>query len=258
MGKCLRVLYANGGIVREQESELIQNSINIFINLFWKYGLGSNVSKSQTQPHPPLYGALQDMAPQFLSRRGSENSSKPGRLMQIVDIVQYMWSTGEISRELGWTILVLIPKLNTDTRGIGLLETLWKVVEAIINTRLRSSIQFHNVLHRFRAGRGKGTATMELKITQDITSVYQDPLFLAFLELRKSYDMVNHSCLIRTLEGYSAGRHMCELLATFWAHQEVVTRQNGYHFPNFKAAWVKTQGGIISTTLFNVVKDNVV
>ena len=84
--------------------------------------------------------------------------------MQIVDIVQYMWSTGEISRELGWTILVLIPKLNTDNRGIGLLETLWKVVEAIINTRLQTSIQFHNILHGLHAGRVMGMATMEIKI----------------------------------------------------------------------------------------------
>ena len=51
-------------------------------------------------------------------------------------IVQYMWSTKEIPRELGWTILVLISNVNTDTLRIGLLETLWKVVESIVDTRL--------------------------------------------------------------------------------------------------------------------------
>ena len=35
---------------------------------------------------------------------------QPGRWMQIMDIVQYMWSTGDIPQELGWTTLVLIPK----------------------------------------------------------------------------------------------------------------------------------------------------
>ena len=37
----------------------------------------------------------------------------------------------EILIELGWKILVLLPKGNTDTQVIGLLETLWTVVEAI-------------------------------------------------------------------------------------------------------------------------------
>ena len=54
------------------------------------------------------------------------------------------------------------------------------------------------------------------------------------------------------------GPQMDELLATFWVHQEVVTRQNGYHGPNFKSAQGMTQGGLISLTLFNVVVYNVV
>ena len=47
---------------------------------------------------------------------------------------------GEIPQELGWTILVLIPKGNTDTWGIDLLETMCKFFESIINTLLRVSI----------------------------------------------------------------------------------------------------------------------
>ena len=117
------------------------------------------------------------------------------------------------------TILVLIPKGNTCTRSIGLLETLWKVVDAIIDTRLRSSIHFYYVLHRFRAGRGVETATMELKLFQELSRIKQDPFFLVFINLRKSYNTLDRGRLIRNLEGYGAVPHMCDLLATFWAHQ---------------------------------------
>ena len=48
--------------------------------------------------------------------------------MCLVDIVQHMWQTSEITQELEWTVLVLIPKDTTDTWGVGLLETLCKVV----------------------------------------------------------------------------------------------------------------------------------
>ena len=59
-----------------------------------------------------------------------------------------------------WMVLVLIPKGATNTRGIGLLETLWKVVEALIDTRLCASLQIHDVLHRFSSGIWMRTAKM--------------------------------------------------------------------------------------------------
>ena len=72
---------------------------------------------------------------------------------------------------MGWTVLVIITKGNTNTRGIGLLETLWKVVEALIETCLRVSLQMNNFLHGFRAGRGTRTAIMELKLAQELASI---------------------------------------------------------------------------------------
>ena len=67
---------------------------------------------------------------------------------------------------MGLNILVFIPKGNTDTRGIGLLEMLRMVVESIINACLRSSIQCYDVLHGFHTGRGTGKMNMEIKIAQ--------------------------------------------------------------------------------------------
>ena len=152
---------------------------------------------------------------------------------------------GYTARILGWTILVLISKGNIDTQGIGLLETLWNVMDAIIDTCLRSRIQFHDVIHGFRAGRGTGTSTMELKLSQYFSRVDQYSFFLVFLKLRKSYNTVDRGRFIRTLEGYGAGPQMFKIPVTFWDHQEVITSQTGYHGPNFIATRNKTQGGLI-------------
>ena len=51
-----------------------------------------------------------------------------------------MWKHGDIQRDLEWTLLVLIPKRKTDTQIIDLLELLRKVVEAIIEIRLRVNV----------------------------------------------------------------------------------------------------------------------
>ena len=149
--------------------------------------------------------------------------------MCLVDIVQHMWRTGEIPKDLGWTVLVCIPKEGTDTRSIVLLDTLWKVVEALIDTCIRASLQFHDFLHRLRARRGTGTAKMDLNLAQELARVDHGPLFLVFLDLRKAYKNVGRERLIQTLEGYSAEPSLCGLLETFWSHQKVVPRQNGYH-----------------------------
>ena len=112
-----------------------------------------------------------------------------------------MWQNGEILTELGWMILVLTPKGNTNTRGINLLKTLWKLVEATIDTRMRASIRFHKFFHGLCTGRGTGKAILELKLAQELASVDQDPLFLVFLDLLKAYDTVDWVRLLTTLEG---------------------------------------------------------
>ena len=77
-----------------------------------------------------------------------------------------------IPTELGWNVLVLITKANADTWGIGLLEVVWKVVEAVIETWIKSLVQFHNEMHGFCAGREAGTAITELKPAQELEIVY--------------------------------------------------------------------------------------
>ena len=98
-----------------------------------------DASTPTSQAATPTSAQITYVAPQGLFGRGRKKT-KPGRWMQLVEISPYMWSTREIPQELVWNILVLIPKSNTGTQGIAILEMLWKVMETIINIRLRASI----------------------------------------------------------------------------------------------------------------------
>ena len=154
--------------------------------------------------------------------------------------------------------MILIPKGKADTQGIELLEVLWKVVGSIIDTCIKKAVTFHDFLNGFRAGGRTRTAIMELKLAQELESVYQDLLFLVFLDLRKAYDNLYCGRLLKTLEGYWVGPKMRVVLADLWARQEVFTRQNGYHGPQFRATRRTTQGGLKFLTLFIVVVYNAV
>jgi hypothetical protein len=77
---------------------------------------------------------------------------------KLVKIIQHMWYTGEIPTKLTWTILVLIPKGDGNSRGIGLMETLQKLSDIIMDTstRIKAAVSFHSILHG--AHRGTGTS----------------------------------------------------------------------------------------------------
>ena len=92
--------------------------------------------------------------------------------------------------------MFLIPKGNKDTQGIGILEVVWKVAEVVIDTCIKTAVQFHDVLHGFCRGRGKGTTIMELKITQELASVDQDPLYLVLIDLSKKYNNLDRGKLL--------------------------------------------------------------
>ena len=88
---------------------------------------------------------------------------------------------------MGFTIMELITKANTDIRGISLLEVIWKVVEAVIDTLIKTVVQFRDVFHGVLAGREAGTAIMELKPAQELETVDQYPLLSVLIFLIKSY-----------------------------------------------------------------------
>ena len=85
----------------------------------------------------------------------------------------------------------MLPKINVDARGIGLIKVMWKVVETFIDTWVNTDIQFHDVLHGFRTRRVTGTSTMELKMAQELASIDQDPFLLVFLYISRANDTLD-------------------------------------------------------------------
>ena len=78
-----------------------------------------------------LKGRIHESYP---DRETTPPSPNPSQWEKLLTLVQHMWEHRTISTELSWNILVLIPGGNADTQVVGLLEVLWKVVEAVIDT----------------------------------------------------------------------------------------------------------------------------
>ena len=101
-----------------------------------------------------------------------------------VERVQIVWAEGEIPQQMGWMMVVLLPKGGGDFRGIGLLKPFWKVIEVLMDQRLKA-IDFHDCLHRSLKGRGMGTVGLEAKLAQQLAYIEQDALYSTFIDLKR-------------------------------------------------------------------------
>jgi len=129
-------------------------------------------------------------------------------------LLQHVWNTGEIPRQMLLSVVVLIPKGGNDYRGIGLLEVAWKVLEGVLDGRLKE-VKLHDALHGFRQKRGCGTGIIEAKLVQQLAYIEQCPLYGLFLDLRKAYDAMDRGGCLRVLEDYGVGPKARRLISTF-------------------------------------------
>jgi exonuclease III len=173
-------------------------------------------------------------------------------------LLTHMFETGEVPEEVRWSLLILLPKGDGGVRGIGLLELVWKHVEAIIDTRVKKAVRFHDSLHGFTLNRGTGTAMIEAKLQQELANIRQQPLFQVFLDLKKAYDSLDRDRALNTLRNYGMGPRLLRLIRHYWEGQQIVARQSGFYGPAFTATRGGTQGGIFTPSMFNICIDNVV
>jgi hypothetical protein len=190
-------------------------------------------------------------------REGATDDDKKG-WEQVCTVIQHIFNTGEIPEEMTWSILVLIPKTSGGTRGIGLLEIMWKVISSIINNRLQESIPFHDSLHGFRRSRGTGTASLNAKLQTQLAHIQGVPLYQIFLDLSKAYDTLDRLQTLHILKRYGVGERILRILTNFWNSLQVVARQQGYYGEPFRSERGTTQGDIASPTIFNIAVDAVI
>jgi hypothetical protein len=192
-------------------------------------------------------------------RAGTEGLQGAGDTWRLfVRLVQHIWDTGEIPQKMLLTIIVLIPKGNSgDFRGIGLLEVVWKVIERVIDARMKC-VLLHDALHGFRPGRSCGTGIMEVKLAQQLAGLEQCPFYGIFLDLRKAYDAMDRGRCLKILRDVGVGEKTLRLLSRFWRESVMVCRAAGFYGTLFKARRGVTQGGSLSPTIFNLMVDAIV
>ena len=136
---------------------------------------------------------------------------RPEKWNRLVELIQHMFRTGEVPTKCAWSFLAVIPKPDGGQRGVGLVEAVWKVCEAIIDTRVKKVIRFHDILHGFCQTRGTSTAIMEVKLQQEVAAMLRTILFQVYLDLTKAYDTLDRDRTLKTMKEYGVGSRLSAL-----------------------------------------------
>ncbi len=103
-----------------------------------------------------------------------------------------------------------------------------------------------------------GTATIEVKLAQQLADCEQEAWYQIFLDLRKAYDAMDRGRCLEILVGYGVGPRLIRLLDHFWNEANLACCAGGYYRSVFSAGRGVTQGGPFSPCIFNMVVDAVV
>jgi hypothetical protein len=174
-----------------------------------------------------------------------------------VKLLQAVWTTGTVPTQMSWMIIILLPKGRGDYFGIGLLDPIWKVIKKFMVLWL-SAIKLHDCLHGGFPRQGIRTAIMEVKLQQQLAWAEQEPLYQVYLDLQKAYDALDRGRCLRILAGYGVGPNLLRLQKRFWDDTKMVCCTGGNYGEPFGAYQGITQGGPLSSLMFNVCVDCVV
>ncbi len=186
---------------------------------------------------------------------GVEGAGDRWRLF--VALMQATWESGTVSTQMSWMVIVLLPKGGGDYRGIGLLDPMWKVVEKIMVAQM-SCLELHDCHHGGLPRRGTGMAIMEVKLNQQLAWVNQAPLYQIYLDLKKAYNTLDQTGCLEILAGYGAGPNLLRLQKHFWDGARMVCHAGGSYGEPFSAGRGITQGGALSSLMFNICVNAVV
>lgn len=164
----------------------------------------------------------------------------------------------QLPQKMARASVVRIPKPDSaEMRGIGIVESPWKVISAIINNRIMERTKFHDTIHGFRPGRGTGSAILEVKLAMSLAALERKTLFIVYLDLKKAYDSISRERLLTLLRSHGVGGRLIALLRNYWLANQVAVKQQGCYGPAFSTGRGVTQGDILSPGIFNLVMDTV-
>ena len=231
----LRRLRGENGIDKLISEEDVKNTIKQF----------KNNTPGETQINKIIMKNLPDIA-----------------ISTIKDLFNHSLSMGYFPDKFKTAIIKLLPKPNTDQanpinyRPISLLEVPGKILEKIINKRLRFVIERNNILpdtqHGFRSNRGTDTALTTIHETIAHHTAQKKQCYVVLRDVSKAFDKVWHNGLKFKISNLHLPNTITKFLNNFITNRTAKIKINTHTGQPFNLEAGVPQGSALSPTLYTI------
>ena len=139
-------------------------------------------------------------------------------------------------------------------RGITVTPILSKVLETVLRERIKPNIAKHQ--NNLQRGFTEGSSPMNCSlILEESIRKNRDknlPIYVAFLDAKSTFDVVNHSSLLRKLFHMGIEGQVWNLIDSLHTNAETMVKLGGQFSDKFEIKQGVRRGGILSTDLYKV------
>ena len=188
-------------------------------------------------------------------------------IQRLTNIYNSTLSAGYFPDKWKHAIIRLIPKAGQlsyepqQYRPISLLEVPGKILERIINTRLKSHLEFHNMYNEYQLGfrSGRGTIHALALITEKIAQCKADKgqCQVIMRDVSKAFDQVWHLGLKYKIQQLRLPMSTEKFLSDFLSDRTASIKINNYTGRPFTLNSGVPQGSVISPTLYTIYTNDI-
>jgi ribonuclease HI/exonuclease III len=195
-----------------------------------------------------------------------KNLSKTG-LTNLLTAYNSLWVAGTFPNS--WSASTLIPILKpgkpssspSSYRPISLTSCACKLLERMINNRMRTYLETHHILSQYQNGfrPGRSTADNLVRLIDAVQTGFQqkEVTVALFLDLKAAFDKVNKKALLIKLHQAGFRGRLAKFIINFLENRTIKVRCGNTLSPSFIQDHGLPQGSVISPTLFLIMINDV-